>query len=133
MNLQGSDKVWIGGKAVPVRYESEGGRAIIPSNVERDIALSFIGSALFSPVTGLVIVIGRGYRDIRFAYVDFAQDLKTGVNSRRADGTRDRIRDVYQKFGCEIDTLINSNYPEEVKQHAKQELLDAMKQMFKQC
>jgi hypothetical protein len=127
MNLQGSDKVWIGGKAVPVRYESEGGRAIIPSNVERDIALSFIGSALFSPVTG------RGYRDIRFAYADFAQDLKTGVKSRRADGTRDRIRDVYQKFGCEIDTLINSNYPEEVKQHAKQELLDAMKQMFKQC
>ena len=67
MNVQGSDKVWIGGKAVPVRYENESGRAIIPSNVERDIALGFIGSALFFPVTGLVIVIGRGIRDIRIA------------------------------------------------------------------
>ncbi|WP_377473545.1 MAG: hypothetical protein P2A85_15415 [Microcoleus anatoxicus] len=133
MNLQGNDQVWINGTAVPVRYENESGKAIIPSNVERDIALGFIGSALFVPVTGLVIVIGRGVRDIRFAYEDVAQGIKTGVNSRRADGKRERIRDVYQKFGCEIDRLIDSNYPEEVKQHAKQELLDAMKQMYKQC
>lgn len=133
MNHQGNEQVWINGKSVPVRYENDSGRAIIPSNVERDIALGFIGSALFVPVTGLVIVIGRGMRDIRFAYSDFAQDMKTGVNSRRADGKRERIRDVYQKFGGEIDRLVNSNYPEEVKQPAKQALLDNMKEMFKEC
>ncbi len=133
MNIQGNDQVWIGGKAVPVSYENEHGRAIVPSNVERDIALSFIGSALFVPVTGLVIIIGRGVRDIRFAYEECVQDIKTGVNRSRADGKRERIRDVYQKFGGAINEVVNSNYPEEVKQHAKQELLEAMKEMWKQC
>jgi hypothetical protein len=133
MNLQGSDKVWIGGKAVPVRYENESGRAIIPSNVERDIALGFIGSALFFPVTGLVIVIGRGMRDIRIAYEECVQDIQTELHIRRVDGKNERMRYVYQRFGGEIDLLVNSNYPEEVKQHGKQELLDAMKQSYKQC
>jgi len=132
MNVQGSDKVWIGGKAVPVRYENESGRAIIPSNVERDIALSFIGSALFSPVTGLVIVIGRGVRDIRLSFEDIVQDIQTEVHRRRVDGKADRLRLVYQRFGGDIDRLVNSSYPEEVKQHGKEELLDAMKQMYKQ-
>lgn len=132
MSFQGSDQVWINGKAVPVRYENEGGRAIIPSNVERDIALSFIGSALFSPVTGLVIVIGRGVRDIRLSCEDIVQDIKTEVHRRRVDGKADRLRLVYQRFGGDIDRLVNSSYPEEVKQHGKEELLDAMKQMYKQ-
>lgn len=133
MNVQGNNQVWINGKAVPLRYENENGRAIIPSNVERDIALGFIGSALFSPVSGLVIVIGRGVRDIRVAYEECVQDIQTELHFRRVDGKNERMRYVYQKFGGEIDRLVNSNYPEEVKQHGKQELLDAMKQMYKQC
>ncbi|HAT15093.1 MAG TPA: hypothetical protein DCS91_17295 [Microcoleaceae bacterium UBA11344] len=133
MNHQGKEQVWINGKSVPVSYENESGRAITPSNVERDIALGFIGSALFVPVTGLVIVIGRGIRDIRFVYSDLVEDIQTGVIGRRADGKRERIRDVYQKFGGDIDRLVNSNYPEEVKQPAKQALLDNMKEMFKEC
>lgn len=48
------------------------------------------------------------------------------------NGRADRLRLVYQRFEEEIDKLANSSYPEEVKQHAKQELLDAMKQIFKQ-
>ncbi|MEG4498927.1 hypothetical protein QUB05_17495 [Microcoleus sp. F10-C6] len=132
MSCQGNDLVWINGKAVPVRYENEGGKAILPSSVERDIALSFIGSALFSPVTGLVIVIGRGVRDIRLTYEDIVQDIKSEVHMRRVDGKADRLRFVYQRFGEEIDMLVNSSYPEEVKQQGKEGLLDAMKQMYTQ-
>jgi hypothetical protein len=133
MNYQGNEQVWINGKSVPVHYENENGRAIIPSNVERDIALGYIGSALFVPVTGLVIVIGRGMRDIRIAYEDLAQDIKTEVDKRHVEGKIKRISNVYHKFGKAIDELVNSNYSEEVKQPAKQELLDAMKQSFKEC
>lgn len=132
MNHQGNEQVWINGKSVPVSYEHESGR-IIPSNVERDIALGFIGSTLFVPVTGLVIVIGRGVRDIRIAYEDLAQGTKTEVDKRHVEGKIKRISNVYQKFGKAIDELVNSNYSEEVKQPAKQELLDAMKQSFKEC
>ncbi|HAT15094.1 MAG TPA: hypothetical protein DDZ60_08890 [Planktothrix sp. UBA10369] len=46
------------------------------------------------------------------------------------DAKSERMRYVYQKFGEEIDKLVNSNYPEEVKQQAKQKLLDDMNKMF---
>lgn len=130
MSLGRTNEVWINGKSVPVHYEDEKGRAIVPSQAERDIALSFIGSALFSPVTAVTIIVGRGFRDIRIAYEDFLDSTKTQVHNIRVQGRKERMRYVYQTFGGEIENLVSSNYPEEVKYHAKEELLAKMKQML---
>lgn len=59
------------------------------------------------------------------------QGIKIAVNSIRADGKRERMRYVDQTFEGKIERVLNSNYPEEVKQQIKQKLLDAMKQSLK--
>ncbi|MBW4495075.1 MAG: hypothetical protein KME26_18710 [Oscillatoria princeps RMCB-10] len=112
---------------VIIRYEDESGREIVPRNLEKDIALSYIGSALFSPVTAVTIVVGSGVRDIRTVI----EEVKTQMHHIHSDGYLKRMRYVYQTFGAEIDKLVNSNYPEEVKSSAKEELLLKMKQLSK--
>jgi hypothetical protein len=112
---------------VLIRYEDESGREIVPGNLEKDIALSFIGSALFSPVTAVTIVVGAGFRDIRKGI----EGINNQMHYVHTDGKVERMRYVYQKFGAEIDRVVNSNYPEEVKSYAKEELLLKMKQLMK--
>ncbi len=130
MSLGRRDEVPINGKLVPVHYENENGRAIVPSQVERDIALSFIGSVLFIPVTAITIIVGRGCRDMRIAYEGFLEDGNIEVHKIRVQGTAERMRRAYQTFGREIDELENSNYPEEVKHHAREAFLTKIKEML---
>lgn len=62
-----------------------------------------------------------------------SDDDAEAIDRMRHDAKSERMRYVYHKFGEEIDKLVNSNYPEEVKQQAKQKLLEGMKQMYEQC
>lgn len=120
MNIPNNSSITVAGKRVPIVFQDGNGRAIVPGSVERDIVLSFIGSALASPVTGLIVVIGSGYREIRLAVEGIGQEINTEIFKIRRQGEFERMSYVYHLFGSEIKNLEYTNYPDEVKNMYKE-------------
>ncbi|HEY9867128.1 MAG TPA: hypothetical protein V6D21_23335 [Candidatus Obscuribacterales bacterium] len=128
MNIPNNSSITItvAGKRVPVVFQDGNGRAIVPGSVERDIVLSFIGSALASPVTGLIVVIGSGYREIRLAVEGIGQEINTEIFKIRKQGEVDRMSYVYHLFGSKIEELQYSSYPVIVIDKFKESLVRKM-------
>ena len=126
MDKQDSVKISIAGKNVPVYFKDQNGTIVVPSEVERDIVLSFIGRALATPVTAIVIVVGSGFREIRLSYQLLAEVIHTELYEIQVQAEVERMNTVMRVFGPKIDEIMNSNYPEEVKQEGKRKMLEAM-------
>ncbi|CAD5965016.1 hypothetical protein PCC9214_03435 [Planktothrix tepida] len=127
MNIPNNSSITVAGKRVPVVFQDGNGRAIVPGNVERDIVLSLIGSVLASPVTGLIVVIGSGFREIQSAFAGISDEIQSEVSRINNQGKLDRMNDVFHRFGSEIDKLQYTSYPDEVKEMYKEALLRNMK------
>ncbi|MFB2974425.1 hypothetical protein ACE1CD_36325 [Aerosakkonema sp. BLCC-F183] len=126
MDKQDSVKISIAGKSVPVYFKDQNGIIVVPSEVERDIVLGFIGRALATPVTAIVIVLGSGFREIRLTYQLLAEAIHTELYEIQVQGEVERMNAVMRAFGPKIDEIMNSNYPQEVKQEGKRKMLEAM-------
>ncbi|MBD2184235.1 hypothetical protein [Aerosakkonema funiforme] len=126
MDKQDSVKISIAGKNVPVYFKDQNGIIVVPSEVERDIVLGFIGRALATPVTAIVIVLGSGFREIRLTYQLLAEAIHTELYEIQVQGEVERMNAVMRAFGPKIDEIMNSNYPQEVKQEGKRKMLEAM-------
>ncbi len=121
-----SDQIFVAGKRVPVYYENDRGDMIIPKSVEREIVLNFVGRALATPVTALIVITGGALRDIRMTYEEVVGDIDVEVSRIKAETEVRKVSNVYQVFGSEIDKISNSSYPEEIKIMYKCELLKKM-------
>lgn len=123
MNIQNNSSITVAGKRVPVVFQDGNGRAIVPASVERDIVLSLIGSVLASPVTGLIVVIGSGYREIRLA----VEGINHEISGIKTQAKINKMNQVYHMFGSEISNLGYASYPDEVKNMYREILIRKMK------
>jgi len=131
MSRQRTGEITVAGRTVPVYYEDKSGKMVVPSEVEREIVLDFLGRALATPVTAVTIVAMGAYRDIRVTYEKasgFVQNeinaIREAVNNQndaiRKEGEVARMRNTFHSFGSELAKLSDSkspefHYPEEVK------------------
>ena len=74
-------EVTVAGRKVPVYYEGKSGEMVVPSNVEKEIVLDFVGRTLALPVTSVIIVAGGFYRDIRVTYEKIGGFIENEINS----------------------------------------------------
>lgn len=123
---QKSSHVLIKGQRVPVYFEDEGGKLIVPSALEKEIANNFLETALETPVSSIKIVVGNMLRDVRISTEKPQGFLGSEVYKLRAETEQQRIQAIYQEFGSAISQLVNSDYPEPVKESSKLKLLEAM-------
>jgi len=115
MSGQRVGEIVVAGRSIPVYSEGNSGQTFVPSNIEREIVLDFIGRALATPVTAITIVGGGALRDIRLTYERVVQDIDSEVYRVRAEGELRRMKNVLHVFGTEIQNLSNYDYPEDVK------------------
>lgn len=123
MNIQNNSTVTVAGKRVPVVFQNGNGIAIVPGSVERDIVLSFIGSALASPVTGLIVIIGSGYREIRLAVEGTIQGVNTEIFLTRKQAEINKMNQIYHMFSSEISNLEYASYPDDKMKNIYKEIL----------
>lgn len=139
MSQQKTGEIIVAGRRVPVYYEDKSGKMVVPSDVEREIVLDFLGRALATPVTAVTIVAMGAYRDIRVTYEKARGFVKNEINAIREavdaqneairnEGEVARMNNVYHSFGSEIQRLVNDNSPEEVKQIYKRNLIRRMEE-----
>lgn len=137
MSKQKTGEITIAGRRVPVYYEDQSGKMVVPSDVEREIVLDFVGRALATPVTAVTIVAMGAYRDIRVTYEKARGFVENEINAIREavdaqneairnEGEVTRMNNVYHSFGSEIQRLVKDNSPEEVKQIYKRNLIRRM-------
>lgn len=123
MSKQKTGEITIAGRRVPVYYEDQSGKMVVPSDVEREIVLDFVGRALATPVTAVTIIAMGAYRDIRVTYEKangFVKNeilaIREAVNNQndaiRSEGEVARMNNTFHTFGSELAKLSDSNYPE---------------------
>lgn len=122
---QKSIEIFINGKRVPIYFEDESENLIVPSQIEKEITLDFLGNSLENPVKAVTIIVGNMSRNIRLT----TEVLQRGFHHKfniKMEENQQKIRSIYQDFGAAISQLVNGNYPEEAKDLSKSELLEQM-------
>lgn len=123
MSKHKTGEITIAGRRVPVYYEDQSGKMVVPSDVEREIVLDFVGRALATPVTAVTIVAMGAYRDIRVTYAKASGFIETeilaiteAINNQkdaiRSESEVAKMKNTFHTFGSEIAKLSDSNYPE---------------------
>jgi|GEM_PF-3109511 len=123
---QKSSEIFINGQRVPIYFEDEGGKLIVPSQIEKEITIIFLDNALENSVKAVTIVVGNMNRDIRLTTEESHRVFNNQVYKIRAEEDKERIQRIYQYFGAAISQLVNSNYPEDIKDLSKSKLLEEM-------
>jgi transcriptional regulator with XRE-family HTH domain len=123
---QKSIEILINGQKVPIYFENEVGKLIDPSQIEKEITVNFLENALENPVKRVTIVVGDMNRDIRLTTEETHRGFNNQVHKIRAEEDKQRIQSIYQYFGAAISQLVNSNYPEDIKEISKSKLLEEM-------
>jgi hypothetical protein len=147
MSKQKTGEITIAGRRVPVYYEDESGKMVVPSDVEREIVLDILGRALATPVTAVTIVAMGAYRDIRMTYAKASGFIKTEIiaireavdvqnDKIRSEAELARMKNTLQIFGSELAKLSDSkcpefHYPEEVKKMYADSLRRRMQEKYK--
>lgn len=123
---QKSIEIFINGQRVPIYFEDERGKLIVPSQIEKEITLDFLGDSLENPVKAVTIIVGNMSRDIRLTTEVLHRGFNHKFNNIKMEDNKQKIRSIYQYFGEAISQLVNGNYPEEAKDLSKSELLQEM-------
>lgn len=123
---QKSIEIFINGQRVPIYFEDEEGKLIVPSQIEKEITIDFLDNALENPVKAVTIVVGNMIRDIRLTTEESYRGFNHKVYKIRLEEDKQRIQSIYRDFGAAISQLVNGNYPEEAKDLSKSELLEQM-------
>lgn len=121
-----SIEIFINGQRVPIYFEDEEGKLIVPSQIEKEITIDFLDNALENPVKAVTIVVGNMIRDIRLTTEESYRGFNHKVYKIRLEEYKQRIQSIYRDFGAAISQLVNGNYPEEAKDLSKSELLEQM-------
>lgn len=119
-------EIFIKGKRIPVYFENEGGKLMIPSQIEKEIAINFLENALDNPVKSIKIVVGNMLRELHLTMEETGGFFKSETYKIRVEEENQRIQSIYYAFGAAISQLVNSDYPEEVKNSSKSALLKEM-------
>jgi|JFJP01.1.fsa_nt_gi hypothetical protein len=131
MRGQRTGEIVVAGISVPVYFESSNGQMFVPSNIEREIILDFLGQALSTPVTAITIVGGGALRDIRLTFERVIQDIDSEVYRIRAEAEIRKINTILHIFGKEIEALSSYNYPEDIKRVYRENLMQRMEERLK--
>ncbi|NES20305.1 MAG: hypothetical protein F6K41_15580 [Symploca sp. SIO3E6] len=123
---QKSSEILIKGKKIPVYFEDEQGQLILPSQIEKEISLIFLENTLENPVKSIKIVIGNLLRKIDLIPEESQGLFNNKTYQVRAKEENQRMQNIYKHFGGAISQLVNSDYPEEVKELNKSKLLEKM-------
>ncbi len=132
MNQNGHDEIIVAGRRVPVYYENSSGAKVIPSSIERELVLNFIGRTLATPVTGLTIICGGAARDVVVTYQSVIENINTAICGIKAQGEIDRLNAIFHQFGYAIKQLESSDYPDDLKRIHKEQLKKRMDKRYQE-
>jgi len=108
-------EISVAGKTVPVYAEGKNGQLFVPSQIEREVILDFLGRALATPVTAITIVGGGAWRDIRLTYARVTQDIDVEVYRISMEGERRKMQDILDIYGSALADLSDRDLPEDYK------------------
>ena len=123
---QKSVEVSINGQKIPIHFEDEEGKLILPSQTDKEIVIDLLKKCLDIPVTSVKITVGTMRRDIDLTLKELPSRLNNKFHEIKAEGNNQRMKSTYQHFGAAISQLVNSDYPEDAKELSKSKLLEEM-------